>query len=100
MAKTGDLQSDPDNMTINLELRHGNVHRNSAETNQTISFESYNLSLPMTGSSPVHYERMNFTTRATMTPQSDSIVAGDPRSYHESAVTARGMVEIGPLPDS
>ncbi|MEN8143237.1 MAG: LptF/LptG family permease [Thermodesulfobacteriota bacterium] len=53
MAETGDLQSDPDNMVINLNLRQGSVHRSSKETSQTISFESYNLSLPMTGSSPV-----------------------------------------------
>ena len=53
MAKTGDLRSDPDKMIINLKLKQGNIHRNSKETSQTISFESYNLSLPMTGSSPV-----------------------------------------------
>jgi len=53
MAKTGDLKSDPDNMVINLKLSNGSVHRNGKETSQTISFKKYNLSLPMTGSSPV-----------------------------------------------
>ncbi len=53
MAKTGDLQSDPENMVINLKLSDGSAHINGKETSQTISFKNYNLSLPMTGSGPV-----------------------------------------------
>lgn len=53
LAETGRLQSDPSNLTVNLELKNGGIHLSNNETSQTINFASYNLLLPMTGSSPV-----------------------------------------------
>lgn len=51
------------------------------------------------GRNPMTYARINFTSRGRTAPVSDNTRTGDPRSYHESAVNARAMAEMGPFPE-
>ncbi|MCK5404093.1 MAG: LptF/LptG family permease, partial [Desulfobulbaceae bacterium] len=48
-AKTGRVESRPDQMTLTLYLNDGSMHRTSGETTQTISFKQYALSLFLEG---------------------------------------------------
>lgn len=50
------------------------------------------------GRNPLMYARINFTSRGRTAPATDITQAGDPRSFHESNVSARAMAEIGPFP--
>ncbi len=51
------------------------------------------------GRNPMQYVRLNLTSRGRTAPPSDFTRAGDSRSYHETAVNARAMVEMGPFPE-
>lgn len=50
-----------------------------------------------TGRDPMNYVRLNMTARGRMAPPGDYRASGDPRDYHETAVNARAMAEMGPF---
>lgn len=49
------------------------------------------------GRNPMTYVRLNMTARGRMAPPSDYRAMDDPRDYHETAVHARAMAEMGPF---
>jgi hypothetical protein len=49
------------------------------------------------GRNPMTYVRLNMTSRGRMAPPSDYRSSGDARDYHETAVNARAMAEMGPF---
>ena len=49
------------------------------------------------GNDPMNYVRLNMTARGRMAPPSDYTASGDDRSYHETAMYARAMAEMGPF---
>lgn len=51
------------------------------------------------GRNPMQFVRVNFTSRGSTAPPTDFTAAGDSRSYHETAVNARAMAEMGPFPE-
>ena len=51
------------------------------------------------GRNPMMFARINFTSRGRTAPPADFTRTGDPRSYHEAAVNARAMAEMGPFPE-
>lgn len=53
IAQSGYLHADLEKMTVNLLLKNGSIHRNTADTSQTVRFGSYNLQLPLTASPPL-----------------------------------------------
>ena len=52
----------------------------------------------LSGNSNLTYYYLNITSRASLAPGSDFTRVGDPRSYHESSVSARALSVAGPVP--
>jgi lipopolysaccharide export system permease protein len=52
ISQSGGLTADLDKMTVNLVLRNGSIHRHNEAASQTISFDSYNLQLPLAPGPP------------------------------------------------
>lgn len=49
------------------------------------------------GRDPMNYVRLNMTARGRMAPPGDYRSTGDERDYHETAMNARAMAEMGPF---
>lgn len=53
----------------------------------------------LTGNSQMIFVRMNLTARSSIAPRGDAPRGSDLRGYHETAVNARAMADVGPFPN-
>jgi lipopolysaccharide export system permease protein len=82
MARSGNINSDLENMTVSLKLENGSIHRNSEDSSQTISFGTYDLQLPVNENSMAQKEQ-----RSDLSPAE---LLGKAAELEKKALTATG----------